>query len=45
MRRIPLAALIGLFFTDWKGQKKPAPAPADAELLVSPGFVGARGRF
>lgn len=38
-------AVIGLFFTDWKGQKKPAPAPADAELLVSPGFVGARGRF
>lgn len=39
-------AVIGLFLTDFSSKKsQPAPAPEDAELLLGPGFVGARGTF
>lgn len=38
-------AVVGLFLTNWKGKPKSAPPPADAGLLLGPGFVGARGRF
>jgi hypothetical protein len=38
-------AVVGLFFTNWKGSSKPKPAPEDVGLLLGPGFVGARGRF
>jgi hypothetical protein len=38
-------AVIGLFFTNWKGSSKPKPPPEDAGLIIGPSFVGARGRF
>lgn len=38
-------AVVGLFFTNWKGSAKPKPTPEEAGLLLGPGFVGARGRF
>lgn len=36
-------AVVGLFFTDFEGKKRPAAARTD--VVVGPGFVGARGAF
>lgn len=38
-------AVVGLFFTNWKGGAKPKPAPEETSWVLGPGFVGARGRF
>ena len=39
-------AVIGVFFTNWKGEKKPTEAPESAiRPLIGPGFVGAEGVF
>lgn len=39
-------AVVGLFFTNFKGKSPAKPAaPEDVALGIGPGFVGARGRF